>query len=201
MFPRALNLTIALPLFMYFSTAVHAADKPVMLFDFSKPAVASEWKTVNDNVMGGVSEGRVGVTENALQFYGSLSLENNGGFASARSPATRIDLSKYDGLIFRIRGDGRDYYLNVRVPTEQIAFSYRASFKTEQGKWMEVRMPFADLQPTSFGRIVENAEAFNPGNVESLGFLLADKKAGPFKLEIAWIKGSPRADKAAPVRP
>jgi len=201
MFQKALTQTLTLLFFMQFSAAIHAGEKPVMLFDFSKPAVAREWKTVNDNVMGGISDGRVGVTENALQFYGALSLENNGGFASARSPAAEMDLSRYDGLIFRVRGDGRDYYLNVRVPTEQIAFSYRASFKTEQDKWVEVKILFADLQATAFGRLVENAEAFNPGNVESLGFLLADKKAGPFSLEVAWIKGSPRVEKTAPVRP
>jgi hypothetical protein len=26
------------------------------------------------------------------------------------------------------------------------------------------------------------------GKVNSIGFLLADKKAGPFKLEVEWIK-------------
>jgi len=38
---------------------------------------------VNDGVMGGVSDGRFRVTERqTLEFYGTLSLENNGGFAS-----------------------------------------------------------------------------------------------------------------------
>lgn len=29
---------------------------------------------------------------------------------------------------------------------------------------------------------------FEPAKVESLAFLLADKHAGPFLLEVAWIK-------------
>ena len=106
-----------------------------------------------------------------------------------------MDLSKYDGLVFKVRGDGRDYYLNVHIPTYQMAFSYRASFKTEKDKWTEVTIPFNDLTATSFGRVVENGKPLNPGNVEAVGFLLADKKAGPFKLDVAWIKGAQSAGK------
>jgi len=46
-----------------------------------------------------------------------------------------------------------------------------------------------------FGRVVEKAKPLNPSTVEAVGFLLADKKAGPFKLEVAWIKGTPKAGK------
>ena len=106
-----------------------------------------------------------------------------------------MDLSKYDGLVFKVRGDGREYFLNVHVPTDQIAFSYRAGFKTEKNKWKQVTIPFKDLKATSFGRVVEKGEALDPSNVEAVGFLLADKKAGPFKLEVAWIKGTPKAAK------
>ena len=37
------------------------------------------------------------------------------------------------------------------------------------------------------GRILEDT-VFNPAEVTRLGLLLADKKAGPFKLEVDWIK-------------
>jgi monofunctional biosynthetic peptidoglycan transglycosylase len=164
-----------------------------MLFDFSTPDAAKAWQTVNDGVMGGVSDGKVRITEKNLEFYGTLSLENNGGFASVRSKAAKMDLSKYDGLVFKVRGDGRDYYLNVHVPTYQIAFSYRANFKTEKDKWTEVAIPFTDLKATSFGRVVEKGKPLNPRTVEAMGFVLADNKAGPFKLDVAWIKGTPKA--------
>ena len=180
---------------MQLATVVRAEDNQTMLFDFSKPDAAKAWQTVNDGVMGGVSDGKVRITEKNLEFYGTLSLENNGGFASVRSKAAKMDLSKYDGLVFKVRGDGRDYYLNVHVPTYQIAFSYRASFKTEKDKWTEVTIPFTDLKATSFGRVVEKGKPLNPSTVEAVGFLLADKKAGPFKLEVAWIKGTPKAGK------
>jgi len=80
-------------------------------------------------------------------------------------------------------------------PPVYLAFSYRAGFKTEKDKWKEVTIPFADLKATSFGRIVEKAKPLDASNVEAAGFLLADKKAGPFKLDVAWVKGTPRAGK------
>jgi len=35
---------------------------------------------------------------------------------------------------------------------------------------------------------VKDAGAVNPEEVNALGFMLGDKKAGPFKMEIEWIK-------------
>lgn len=69
------------------------------------------------------------------------------------------------------------------------------SFRTEKDKWKEATIPFTDLKATSFGRVIEKGKPLNPSNVEAVGFLLADMKAGPFKLEVAWIRGVPKADK------
>jgi NADH dehydrogenase [ubiquinone] 1 alpha subcomplex assembly factor 1 len=193
--PRTPVQAVAFLFLMQLVTAVRAKDNQTMLFDFSKPDAAKAWQTVNDGVMGGVSDGKVRITEKNLEFYGRLSLENNGGFASVRSKAAKMDLAKYDGLVLKVRGDGREYYLNVHVPTFQIAFSYRASFTTEKDKWTEVTIPFKDLKATAFGRVVKKGKPLNPSNVEAVGFLLADKKAGPFKLDVAWIKGIPKAGK------
>jgi monofunctional biosynthetic peptidoglycan transglycosylase len=167
-----------------------------MLFDFKSPDAAETWRTVNDGVMGGVSEGNVRITkEKRLEFSGNLSLENNGGFASVRSRPGKLDLSEYDALVLKVRGDGRTYYANVHIPTRRIAFSYRADFSTKRDKWQEIRIPLKDFRATSFGRRVPDAAPLDTGNVESLGLLLADKKAGPFKLEVAWIKGILKQDR------
>jgi len=42
------------------------------------------------------------------------------------------------------------------------------------------------IQP--FGQVVKNAGTAKPREINSLGFTLGDKKAGPFKLKIEWIK-------------
>ncbi len=51
-----------------------------------------------------------------------------------------------------------------------------------------VRVPLRDFQATSFGRTLKNASPVDASTVNSVGFLLADKEAGPFKLEVDWIK-------------
>ena len=128
--------------------------------------------------------------DKTLEFFGNLSLENNGGFASTRTRAGKLDLSPYDALVFKVRGDGRTYYFNIHFPTQQIAFSYRAKFTTEKDKWQEIRIPLKDFRATSFGEEVSDAAPLDPKNIQAIGFLLSDKKAGPFKLEVEWIKGS-----------
>ena len=54
----------------------------VSLFEFSGPTASQQWQAVNDGVMGGVSDGRFRITpDKTMEFSGTLSLENNGGFA------------------------------------------------------------------------------------------------------------------------
>ena len=67
-------------------SSVMAADTERVLFTFDKPDAAKQWQTVNDGVMGGVSDGRFKINDDKnMEFFGTLSLENNGGFASVRT--------------------------------------------------------------------------------------------------------------------
>ena len=159
-----------------------------ILLILDRPEDAQKWRAVNDGVMGGRSEGTFRINRNGiLEFYGNLSLENRGGFASVRLEPAKLGLSEQDALIIRFRGDGRTYICNLYVPTDRIAFSYRAEFGTEAGRWQEVRLPLKSFRATWFGKTLSNAPAIDARNIRSLGFMIADKKAGPFKLEIDWI--------------
>jgi NADH dehydrogenase [ubiquinone] 1 alpha subcomplex assembly factor 1 len=188
-------LPIALVLMVGWTSNLSADDGRV-LFDLRRPEAAKDWQTVNDGVMGGVSDGRFRISDQGImEFYGTLSLENNGGFASVRSRSKKLGLADGEVIVARVRGDGRQYYLNLRVPTRQIAFSYRASFETKKGEWQEVKVPLKKFQATSFGRPIKDAAPVDPREVNSIGFLLADKKPGPFKLEVEWIKAVKRENR------
>jgi NADH dehydrogenase [ubiquinone] 1 alpha subcomplex assembly factor 1 len=170
-------------------TSALANDRPRILFDFTRADAATEWVTVNDGVMGGVSEGKLKLSEHkTLEFFGTLSLDNNGGFASVRTKPTKLGLEDGDVLVARVRGDGRAYSLNLYIDKARMAFSYRATVQTKKDTWIEVSVPLEAFEATSFGRVVADAGAVRPEQVNALGFLLGDKKAGPFKLEVAWIK-------------
>jgi monofunctional biosynthetic peptidoglycan transglycosylase len=171
------------------ATTAMAEDTLIPLFDFTEADPAKQWQTVNDGVMGGVSEGKFKITDaKTMEFFGTLSLANNGGFASVRSKAKKLDLKKGDTLVVKIRGDGREYTLNLYPNRSRTAFSYRASVQTKKDEWIEVKVPLDEFEATSFGRVVREAGPVKPEEISSVGFLLGDKKAGPFKLEVESIK-------------
>jgi NADH dehydrogenase [ubiquinone] 1 alpha subcomplex assembly factor 1 len=179
----------ALTLVAFMETSFMAQEPQVPLFGFASPGAAAEWQAVNDGVMGGVSDGRFRITDRqTLEFYGTLSLENNGGFASVRSRPRTLGLRAGDTLVARVRGDGREYQLNLYTGERRMAFSYRAPAKTRRGEWIEVRIPLNQFEATSFGRVVAGAGPVDPASVTSVGFLLAEKTPGPFALEVACIK-------------
>lgn len=170
-------------------TTAMAEDTQQPLFDFTGADSTKDWQTVNDGVMGGVSEGKFQITDKkTMEFFGTLSLENNGGFASVRSKAKKLAFEKGDTVVARVRGDGREYMVNLYLNKPLIAFSYRATVKTKKDEWIEVKFPLDKFEATSFGRVVKDAGAVKPEEINALGFMLSDKKAGPFKMEVEWIK-------------
>ena len=176
--------------FLLLGASALTADggKGRILFNFDDSKASKPWQTVNDGVMGGRSVGQFRINNDKnMEFFGTLSLKNNGGFASVRSRGNSLGLMKGDALVVRLRGDGRKYTLNLYSPRRRVAFSYRAVFQTQKDKWIEVRVPLDKFVATSFGRVVRS-QPLDPGAVNGLGFLLSDKKAGPFKLEVESIK-------------
>ncbi len=158
----------------------------VLLFDF-QPGVPP-WNSVDDNVMGGVSSSGGRITEDGtLLFSGTMSLENNGGFASLRSPWNPIDLSGKDGLLIRVLGDGQLYRLRVRTSDIGREISYNSFFETVNGEWVAVYLPFETMVPTLRGFRVPTGE-LNPASVTGLGLMLSDKQPGEFALEVDWIR-------------
>lgn len=164
---------LALPLLLLMGSFVMAEDKPQPLFDFNGLDATKEWHSVNDGVMGGISEGRFKITDKkTMEFFGTLSLANNGGFASVRTRAKKLGLEKGDTLVAKMKGDGREYSLNLYLNKPLIAFSYRATVQTKKDEWIEVRLPLDKFEATSFGRVMKDAGAVKPEEVNALDFML-----------------------------
>jgi monofunctional biosynthetic peptidoglycan transglycosylase len=134
--------------------------------------------------MGGISDGKFKITQDkTLLFYGNLSLANNGGFSSIRCRPTQLKLQKNDSICFLVKGDGREYTINLYTNKNLTAFSYRQSFQTIKDKWVELSFPLEKFIATSFGKVIPKAEPINPSEIESLGFMIGDKKPGAFQIE------------------
>jgi monofunctional biosynthetic peptidoglycan transglycosylase len=172
-----------------FGMIVMAEETQRPLFDFTGKDSAKEWQTVNDGVMGGLSEGKFKITDQkTLEFSGNLSLKNNGGFASVRTKSKKLTLDSGDTIVARVRGDGREYSLNLYLNKPRIAFSYRALVQTKKNEWIEIKVPLTRFEATSFGRVLKDARPVPPQDVNAVGWMLSDKQAGPFEMEIEWIK-------------
>lgn len=172
-----------------FGMIVMAEETQRPLFDFTGKDSAKEWQTVNDGVMGGLSEGKFKITDQkTLEFSGNLSLKNNGGFASVRTKSKKLTLDSGDTIVARVRGDGREYSLNLYLNKPRIAFSYRALVQTKKNEWIEIKVPLTRFEATSFGRVLKDARPVTPQDVNAVGWMLSDKHAGPFEMEIEWIK-------------
>lgn len=153
--------------------------------DFDKTQL--RWRTVNDNVMGGRSQGGFSVSsEKNLVFQGRTSLRNNGGFSSIRSGAPQGSLQGYDGFSIRVKGDGRTYKMTLQTSRTGRWISFWANFPTKAGEWQEIRVPFKKFKAKSFGQPRRNPLVVN--SINSIGFMIYDKQAGPFKLEVSSIK-------------
>ncbi|MGF1547565.1 MAG: CIA30 family protein [Thiotrichales bacterium] len=162
------------------------------LFDFQAATSSPAWEVVNDDVMGGVSTSQFQVLTNRYAvFSGTVRLENNGGFASVRSAPVRENLTGLTAFVLRVRGDGRRYKFSVRTGAGFDTPLYQSSFTTRQGEWEEHRLAFNDFIPTFRGRVLTDVPPLNPAKVNSVGFLIADKQAGPFRLEIESVKALP----------
>ena len=154
------------------------------------------WTSVNDGVMGGVSKGGFKRSEQGTMiFSGELSLANNGGFTSVRMNETELGLGGTNALVVKAKGDGRTYWVDLRFADQMGASSYRAFLPTTAGEWKETRLPFADFKLQAFGRELP-LKPINPVSIASVGFTLADKKEGPFTLEVEYVKAT--ADSAVP---
>jgi monofunctional biosynthetic peptidoglycan transglycosylase len=149
-----------------------------------------DWRIVDDGVMGGLSQGKREITKDGiLRFFGTLSLENNGGFSSLRTEPVKLDLSGAEGLMLRVKGDGRTYQLRLSTDAQYRGreMSFQAGFPTEKNKWTEVKVPFARLVGTWRGMELPD-KTFDPAMIRRLGLILADKQQGPFELRVDWIR-------------
>jgi monofunctional biosynthetic peptidoglycan transglycosylase len=168
--------------------AGRSPEKPYLV-DFGRQGDVEDWRVVNDGVMGGLSRSQIHATpDGTAVFIGHLSLENNGGFASVRRLLDDVDLSDYDGVIIRVRGDGRTYQIRFRTDRRFDGATYRATFVTEPGQWKLVRISFTEFEPTFRGRLLPELGPLDTAHLQQVAFMVADKKQGLFRLEIEWVK-------------
>ena len=173
-----------------------------IIFNFTNPSADLKeiWGAVDDVVMGGVSESSIRLAENKAIFSGNVSTDNNGGFASVRTRNFNppIDLSNYEGIELRVRGDGKRYKFIARCEDRWDGIGYCFSFDTADNEWINIRIPFSSLIPVFRAKTVSDANKFDTSKVYALQLMHSkfeyDKQLNPkfepgfFNLEVVHIK-------------
>ena len=157
----------------------------LLIFNFNSTKAWSGWEIQNDVVMGGNSFSKLECSKegNAI-FKGYVSLENNGGFASLRYRFAPKDISNYKKAYILLKGDGKNYQFRLKSNLEEKA-SYVYTFKTT-GNWQTVQVPLKEMTPTYRGRSL-NIANFSTDEIQEVRFLIGNKRAENFRLEISKI--------------
>jgi len=143
---------------------------------------------VNDGVMGGRSSSSIYLDAAGFAvFAGSLSFENNGGFASVRLPIRPGVMEDASHLVLRVRGDGRRYQARLRPGRRNDGVAWAAGFETTAGEWVTVELPIEDFEPTFRGYRPRGVGPLAPADVGQVGIMLAANQEGPFRLEVEWV--------------
>ena len=152
------------------------------IFKFETTSDITNWTVVDDDVMGGKSSGAFALNKSGYGVYtGHVSLENNGGFSSLRYRFDKISTNGFSKVILKIKGDGKNYQFRVKSKLSD-KHSYIALFNTSK-TWEVLEISLADMYPAFRGRKLDISN-FNAISIEEVAFLIGNKTAEDFELEI-----------------
>lgn len=179
-----------------------------VLWEFRGPESLEQWTIASDHDIGGQSEVnlKLGKNNTTCFLYGTLctippkdGVTRYSGYCSMRSNQRKgsfdrkkhYDLTSFNTLHMRIRGDGRPWMVHLSVETY---FSHHKDdlycyFMYTRGGpyWQDVKIPFSKFFLSSRGRIQDQQHYLCVDKVNTIGFTLGDKVDGPFQLEIDFI--------------
>lgn len=156
------------------------------LYDFNPSSNASDWRVVDDVVMGGRSNGSFKVDSDGHGvFSGYVSLENNGGFSSVRHRTEAVAIGDASVVHLRVKGDGNTYQFRLKARSSDY-YSYVGKFKTS-GEWETIAIKLNTMYPSFRGRTLDFAN-FDQETIEEMAFLIANKREESFTLLIDKIE-------------
>ncbi|MEU0493959.1 CIA30 family protein [Mycobacterium sp. NPDC006124] len=175
-------------------TAATTTDSPagaeVVLLDLAEAGAVAAWTTVNDPVMGGKSTSTTRFGDGGLVFSGDVSLENNGGFASARGPLDPgIGRRAAGAAALRVhaRGDGKTYLIKVGVDGQP--WSYIQRFSTVAAVQQTYDLPIAGFEPvgTRLDPEPDAPRTLDPALIDQVSLYILDEQQGPFAITVTGV--------------
>ncbi|MEL6720110.1 MAG: CIA30 family protein, partial [Bacteroidota bacterium] len=127
------------------------SNKPLQI-DFGQKKDGQDWRVIDDGVMGGLSEGRVNFEKDAVSYKGEVSLENNGGFSSFRSPYQDFYLSNYEKVVIRLKSKGQVLALTMSMDRRWYMPYFKQQIQVESEDWEVVELSLSEFSAYRIGQ-------------------------------------------------
>jgi len=132
------------------------------------------WEFISDQVMGGVSNGKLEIQNEGEKKYfrlkGNVSTKNNGGFIQFRS-VFDIKNDDYKGIKLKVRGIPSDYFIHIRTKFLFLPWQYYSGKFSVKSEWTEIKIFFKDFRKSNFYQ----PSSFTSSEIESIGFVAFGK--------------------------
>lgn len=188
-------------------TSMHDGDY-MYQWKMNSPEAIDQWVlTCDSDNNDGYSSARLALGQNKCSvFEGTLStrvpkdgVNTRAGYCNIRSPylyksfgrMQPYDWSMFTHLIMRVKGDGRQYMLNVQIENYFDVMwndSYHFFLYTRGGPyWQVAKIPFSKFYLTSKGRIQDKQGPLPQDLIRAFSISICDGNEGDFRLEIDYI--------------
>ena len=161
------------------------------IIDFGNLAEKNQdWVLLSDNVMGGITKSTIEYSNDAVLLTGDISLANYGGFASIKTKYQRFDLSNYNGIKIRYRSANQKFFFTLEDNKYWAKPYYKNAFSSNKNDtWEEAIIYFKDFNEMIIGQPTGNVMPLESlKKTVRLGIMTAEKKEGPFSLEVDYIE-------------
>lgn len=145
------------------------------------------WRSLNDGVMGGISQGNIRFYNDKAVFSGSVSTDYNGGFSSVVRTSVSVPTNT-SSVTLHIMGDGKAYQFRFIRYIRGYRVAYKQTFSTIQNQRQAITLSLSDFTASYRGRIVEDAPELMPEDIEQISLLAGFKQATDFELTMYKIE-------------
>ena len=159
-------------IFLFFILIQEAVGNTIFKDNFENP---KKWQFISDQVMGGLSSGKVEFFNDKNDLYarltGNVSTENKGGFIQVRRKLEKLNLEGSKFIEIIAKGNNQNYFIHLRtsgtfLPWQyyQISFRVLNNFKT-------FKLPINEFKRSS----IFLSKNINPKNIISIGVVAFGK--------------------------
>jgi NADH dehydrogenase [ubiquinone] 1 alpha subcomplex assembly factor 1 len=168
------------------SSSKIGSNANTIIFNFNSSSKITDWRVINDGVMGGVSSSSFYINKDGHGlFSGKVSTENNGGFASIRYSFQELVIGTKTKIALRVKGDSKSYQLRIKSKSADY-YSYVQIFETST-EWKTIEIKLADMYPSYRGKKLTKNN-FEEASIEEISILIGNKRNESFKLLIDQIE-------------